>query len=383
MLDKKYTLKEAAEILGVTPQQVRSKITRKSFPKDMTTNVTNWQNRSIMAVTGEGLEKLKDEYGITDSRVNAEDRTLLGELRLVKEGSFLGTTCDFYQDNQNNIYMTREQIGEALEYENERQLEKIHFENQVALNDLSVEISRFERVHRNGVGLLNQADKPLSNIKPNTLLYNEDGIYEITFLSRQPKANEFRQWVRNTLKMIRKTGGAVVDKELFVRTHFDTTSEMDVKLIINMMNKQDKYIEEISQQKDLISELEPDAQYARDILKTTNTMSVTTIAKAMGLHAQELNQLLHKLGLQFKTGETWCLYAPYQSCGFTKMETGRKRDSYGRTESEDGFQYGFYSVTKWTQKGRRFIYEKLNEKGLLSADWSLNKGAVQEFLSEV
>lgn len=383
MLDKKYTLKEAAEILGVTPQQVRSKITRKSFPKDMTTNVINWQNRSIMAVTGEGLEKLKDEYGITDSRVNAEDKTLLGELRLVKEGSFLGITCDFYQDNQNNIYMTRQQIGEALEYENERQLEILHERNKGSLNDLSVEVSRFEKVHQSDVGLLNQANKPLQNIKPNTLLYNEDGIYEITFLSRQPRANEFRQWVRNTLKMIRKTGGAVVDKELFVRTHFDTTSEMDVKLIVNMMNKQDKYIEEISQQKDLISELEPDAKYTRDILKTTNTMSVTTIAKAMGLHAQELNQLLHKLGIQFKTGETWCLYAPYQSCGFTKMETGRKRDSYGRTESEDGFQYGFYSVTKWTQKGRRFIYEKLNEKGLLNADWSLNKGAVQEFLSEV
>lgn len=380
MLDKKYTLKEAAEILGVTPQQVRSKITRKSFPKDMTTNVTNWQNRSIMAVTGEGLEKLKDEYGITDSRANAEDRTLLGELRLVKEGSFLGTTCDFYQDNQNNIYMTRQQIGEALEYENESGVIRVHERNKECLDALSVEISRFKKATTDCGNLLNPDSKPFSKLHPDTLLYNEDGIYEITFLSRQPRANEFRQWVRNTLKMIRRTGGAVVDKELFVRTHFDTTSEMDVKLIVNMMNKQDKYIEEISQQKDLISELEPDAQYARDILKTTNTMSVTTIAKAMGLHAQELNQLLYKLGIQFKAGGTWCLYAPYQSCGFTKMETGCKVDSLGRTANDRGVPYGFYTVTKWTQKGRRFIYEKLNKNGLLNSDWSLNKVAIQSFL---
>ena len=378
--DKKYTLKEVADIVGVTPQQIRSKINRKSFPKDMKTSLVNEQNREVMAVTEKGLQKLKDEYRVVDDRANAEDKALLGELRLVKEGSFLGTTCDFYQDNQNNIYMTRQQIGEALEYSDSKQLEKLHSDNQSLLNPLSVEISRFNNLPPTKGVVLNQANKPLQNIKPNTLLYNEDGVYEITFLSRQPRANEFRQWVRNTLKMIRKTGGSVIDKDLFVRTHFDTTSEMDIKLIVNMMNKQDKYVEEIEQQKDLISELEPDAQYTRDILKTTNTMSVTEIAKAMGINAMKLNKLLHKLGIQFRAGGTWCLYAPYQDCGFAKLETYPKRDNLGRVCNDQGLAYGCYTVTKWTQKGRRFIYDKLNENKLLNEDWSLNKIAIQEFL---
>ena len=41
-------------------------------------------------------------------------------LQLIKEGDFLGTKCDFYKDEDNNIYMTREQIGEALQYANPR-----------------------------------------------------------------------------------------------------------------------------------------------------------------------------------------------------------------------------------------------------------------------
>ena len=38
------------------------------------------------------------------------------KLRLVKQGDFLGTKCDFYVDEDNNIYMSRTQIGYALKY---------------------------------------------------------------------------------------------------------------------------------------------------------------------------------------------------------------------------------------------------------------------------
>lgn len=109
--------------------------------------------------------------------------------------------------------MTREQIGRALEYKNSRQLEKIHFENQESLDGMSVEISRFEKYNRIGNTYSTPENKQstqtiddlmLSKLQPKTLLYNEDGIYEITFLSRQPRANEFRAWVRERIKEIRK-----------------------------------------------------------------------------------------------------------------------------------------------------------------------------------
>lgn len=69
---------------------------------------------------------------------------------------------------------------------------------------MSVEITRFDTRTLQRYDLSYPDSKPLSNLQPNTLLYNEDGIYEITFLSRQPKANEFRAWVRERIKEIRK-----------------------------------------------------------------------------------------------------------------------------------------------------------------------------------
>lgn len=100
--------------------------------------------------------------------------------------------------------MTREQIGKALEYGDEEYVKKLHKNNQALLNSLSIEISRFTKGGISDTPLSNVENKPLSKLHPDTLLYNEDGIYEITFLSRQPKANEFRAWVRERIKEIRK-----------------------------------------------------------------------------------------------------------------------------------------------------------------------------------
>lgn len=190
---KKYTIGEIADEIGVTRQQINSKVKRKSFPKEYITKTVNMQNREVLAVTEEGRKLLRDEYNVTDETVNAEDKALLGQLKLVKQGEFLWTTCDFYEDEQNNIYMTREQIGKALEYSDDVQVRKLHYNNQKLLDPLSVEITRFDTRTLQRYDLSNPDSKPLSNLQPNTLLYNEDGIYEITFLSRQPKANEFRR----------------------------------------------------------------------------------------------------------------------------------------------------------------------------------------------
>ena len=111
--------------------------------------------------------------------------------------------------------MTREQIGRALEYKNDKQLELTHRRNQELLDPLSVEVSRFEKPHLNDGYYSTSENKRntqtiddlmLSKLQPKTLLYNEDSIYEITFLSRQPRANEFRAWVRERIKEIRKFG---------------------------------------------------------------------------------------------------------------------------------------------------------------------------------
>lgn len=59
-------------------------------------------------------------------------------LQLIKSESFGTVKCDFWQDDQENILMTREQIGRALEYSNPHiAIYKIHERNKDRLDKFS------------------------------------------------------------------------------------------------------------------------------------------------------------------------------------------------------------------------------------------------------
>lgn len=297
---KKYTYKEVADIIGISPSLVNSKTQSKKFPKEFKTIVINEQNREIKALTEEGLQRLKDEYGITDKRVDEENKNLLGNLELVKQGDFLGTKCDFYKDTNDNIYMTREQIAQSLEYKNESGVTRIHERNKKSLDSLSVEISRFKKPTTNCGTPFNLDSKPLSNLQPNTLLYNEDGIYEITFLSRQPKAEEFRAWVRERIKEIRKFGFTTQTNEdgthnvQAMAEFLHGKEESAGKLaFIALAEWKIKATMELERQKDLISvqneqleQQKPKVKFAEQVASSKDSISVNEMAK-----------LLHKNGV--------------------------------------------------------------------------------------
>jgi very-short-patch-repair endonuclease len=90
------------------------------------------------------------------------------KLELVKSEEFLGVKCDFYRDQDNNIYMTREQIGQALQYSNpQKAIDNIHSRNKERLDKFSVMYK------------LKSSDGKYYN----TLLYSKEGIMEICKLS--------------------------------------------------------------------------------------------------------------------------------------------------------------------------------------------------------
>lgn len=112
-----------------------------------------------------------------------------------------------------------------------------------------------------------------------------------------------------------------------------------------------------TQQQQIIGELKPKADYTDHILKSKALMTITAIAKDYGMSGNEMNNKLHELGVQYKQGNQWFLYAKYQACGYTHSETisFKRRDG-----SEDTTLH-----TKWTQKGRLFIYNLLKENDIL------------------
>ena len=111
------------------------------------------------------------------------------------------------------------------------------------------------------------------------------------------------------------------------------------------------------EQQKIIDELEPKASYYDLILQCRDLISTTVIAKDYGMSAKKFNLLLHNLGIQFKQGNMWVLYAKYQGCGYLKTKTHNYPDAEGVQHSKEH--------SYWTQKGRLFIYEFLKQKDIL------------------
>ncbi|WP_050638449.1 phage antirepressor KilAC domain-containing protein [Candidatus Stoquefichus sp. SB1] len=106
-----------------------------------------------------------------------------------------------------------------------------------------------------------------------------------------------------------------------------------------------------------ISELKPKADYCDVILKSKSLVNIGQIAKDYGMSAQELNRRLYFLGVQYKQGGQWLLYSKYQDKGYTSSETIDIPKNNGTTIVKMN--------TKWTQKGRLFLYELLKREDIL------------------
>ena len=108
----------------------------------------------------------------------------MNDLVLYKSENFQGTVCDLYRNVNNDIFITREQMGIALEYSDPMTaIGKIHDRHKERLDKYSF------------TTLVNGR---------NTYLYEARGMYEICRWSRQPKANAFMDWVWNLLEGLRK-----------------------------------------------------------------------------------------------------------------------------------------------------------------------------------
>lgn len=114
---------------------------------------------------------------------------------------------------------------------------------------------------------------------------------------------------------------------------------------------------ENTQQKQIIGELKPKADYTDRILNNKGLVTITQIAKDYGMSGQAFNELLHTLKIQYKQSNQWLLYQAYHDKGFTHSETVDITRSDGRKDVRMN--------TKWTQKGRIFIYQLLKENGYL------------------
>lgn len=120
--------------------------------------------------------------------------TATTSLTLATRKPFVNMTCDFYQDDANEFYMTREQIGQALEYKNPGDaIQLIHKRYADRLDPLSSTFSlKVEVVNGNTTYTRPQ----------NVFVYTLRGVMEICRFSRQPKADKFMDFVWDVMESL-------------------------------------------------------------------------------------------------------------------------------------------------------------------------------------
>lgn len=151
-------------------------------------------------------------------------------------------------------------------------------------------------------------------------------------------------------KMTGKKGTLFTAQYVSLFNEYQASLKKDSYMIDDPVKRAERWIEERKAYEALV----PKGQYFDSQMRNPGTMTVTEIAKDYGMSAREFNQLLHKYGIQFKQGKHWVLYHKYDGKGYTQYESFAYNDNKG-----------VHNNLKWTQRGRKFIYDTLKEHGIL------------------
>lgn len=118
-------------------------------------------------------------------------------LKLITTEKFGELDCSFYRNINDDILLTREQIGQALEYKDpSKSLRKIHLKHKDRLEPLCfrTKTSIFDQP---------QPMASLNNLITERVYYTERGVMEICRWSHQKKADEFIDWVWSIVERYR------------------------------------------------------------------------------------------------------------------------------------------------------------------------------------
>ena len=124
----------------------------------------------------------------------------MGNLKLITTERFGDIACDFYRNMNDDILLTREQIGSALEYTDPgKAIRKIHLKHKDRLEPLCLRV-KLTGQPQSGATLTNGE-------KQERVYYTERGIMELCRWSTKPKANQFMDWCWDIVEKYRNNQG--------------------------------------------------------------------------------------------------------------------------------------------------------------------------------
>ena len=194
--------------------------------------------------------------------------------------------------------------------------------------------------------------------KTKTILINESGLYSLILSSKLPQAKEFKRWVTSeVLPSIRRNGAYLTDDAL---ARFAEDPDYGIKLLNTLKRERTERLALMKENVTLSLEnnrMKPMADYCARILACTDTVTVTQIAQDYGMTAQDFNEMLADMKIQYRCGRQWILYSGYKQQGFVQSAT----TTYTRYDGTKGVRVS----SRWTQLGRIFLYERLKREGVM------------------
>jgi prophage antirepressor-like protein len=201
-------------------------------------------------------------------------------MELIKSEKFGNIQCDFWCNKDGEIYLTRKQIGLALEYTDpQKAIDNIHAKHKERLDKFSVTLK------------MRGTDGKLYN----TILYTAKGVYEICRWSRQPKADAFMDWVWNVIDSLRKGEIKIVSNK--TKDNYQEDKRWKFDFTVNLL-------------KDFGDALSPEAKttflaniteelFGRPMLPkpaVPKTITASELAERLGISVQKFGRLITKAG---------------------------------------------------------------------------------------
>ena len=175
----------------------------------------------------------------------------------------------------------------------------------------------------------------------NMTVINESGLYALILSSKLDSARRFKHWVTSeVLPCIRKNG----------RYELESKAK-ELQQQNRVLESKNTLLEEITAYQ------KPLTDYARIILGSTQTVTITQIAQDYGFSAVRFNEMLMRLRIQHKVGGQWILYIPYLNKGYVQGFSSYFVKPDGEVQVK--------VHTRWTQSGRLFLYLELKKAGIL------------------
>ena len=179
-----------------------------------------------------------------------------------------------------------------------------------------------------------------------TFVINESGLYSLVLASKLPQAKAFKRWVTaEVLPQIRKTGGYIPLKDKEGRE----LSDLEIMCRAMMIMKKS-----IEQKEQLIADLQPKADYVDEVLDSVDCLTMTQVAKGLGMTVHDLTTRLLQDGIIYLQSNQYMLYAPYARRGLAATRTHTHRDLFGTVHT--------HTYLVWTEKGKKFIHEIISKK---------------------